>query len=46
MDCIAAKNDDVKAKHFSIQKEILDEAATLKSVDTVMNRDEVYQITN
>jgi ATP-dependent DNA helicase PIF1 len=38
---LAAKNNDVNAINFSIQKEIPGEATTYKSIDTVMNQDEV-----
>ncbi|KAJ8881385.1 hypothetical protein PR048_017866 [Dryococelus australis] len=36
-----AKNNDVNAINFSIQNEIPGEATTYKSIDTVMNQDEV-----
>lgn len=38
---LAAKNIDVNAINITIQNEIPGEAATYKSVDTVMNQDEV-----
>lgn len=38
---LAAKNTDVNATNFTIQNEIPGEVATYKSIDTVMNQDEV-----
>ncbi len=38
---LAAKNDDINAINFSIQNEIPGEATAYKSIDTVMNQDEV-----
>jgi ATP-dependent exoDNAse (exonuclease V) alpha subunit len=38
---LAAKNNDVNAINFSIQNEIPGEATTYKSIDTVMNQDEI-----
>jgi len=38
---LAAKNNDVNDINFSIQNEILGETTTYKSIDTIMNQDEV-----
>jgi hypothetical protein len=38
---LAAKNNDVNAINFTIQNEIPGEATTYKSIDTVMNQDDV-----
>jgi len=38
---LAVQNNDVNAINFSIQNEILCEATTYKSIDTVINQDEV-----
>jgi ATP-dependent DNA helicase PIF1 len=39
---LAAKNNDVNAINCSIQNEIPGETTTYKSIDTVMNQDEVF----